>query len=239
MSEIGKFIGPLTEDALKQAGEEAGIYYQCDIAHEIARERTGREMAQFALVEAMSKLENNKIDQMTGLYRRDAFIEEASNRIKKTSRYSSRRTDGVDSALFIMLDIIGLHDINNQGGQAAGDEAIKATSDLLKRISRIPEVDIAGRLGGDEFALLMFYKREQGIITDKKMIARVHRRMERARKIDDKADQRIPGLRFDYITVNYSQTVLSVEDLFPQVDPKRTGASPKLSISQKAHQLTV
>src|SRR6266404_1174613 len=155
MENQGKFIGPLPKDIYQEVVDEIHLPPTSRLVEEIAREKYGRRMAQLALNEALEKLENSKVDQMTGFLRRDAFLEELQKSLDGFYRDHQGRKGDSDAALFIMLDIVGLHDINNSGGQAAGDKAIKATADFIRQIARREDIDIKGRLGGDEFAVFM------------------------------------------------------------------------------------
>jgi diguanylate cyclase (GGDEF)-like protein len=56
-------------------------------------------------------------------------------------------------AIILFADMDGLKQINDNYGHAAGDIAICACADILKKAAGVN--GIAGRLGGDEFALMM------------------------------------------------------------------------------------
>jgi diguanylate cyclase (GGDEF)-like protein len=53
----------------------------------------------------------------------------------------------------LALDIDRLKEINDVGGHAAGDDAIRRVARAMERIAR--HSDVVGRLGGDEFAMLL------------------------------------------------------------------------------------
>lgn len=84
-------------------------------------------------------------DEMTGLYNRRGFIRLAYYHLKfaKRSQYS---------LMVFFFDVDKLKQINDNFGHEAGDQAIIATAEILKRIFR--ETDIIARLGGDEFVVL-------------------------------------------------------------------------------------
>jgi diguanylate cyclase (GGDEF)-like protein len=84
-------------------------------------------------------------DTLTGLYNRRGFILIG----EKIHSLSVRSTS--DYTLFF-ADIDGLKAINDTWGHEAGDEAIAACADILRRTFRTS--DIVARLGGDEFTIL-------------------------------------------------------------------------------------
>jgi diguanylate cyclase (GGDEF)-like protein len=53
----------------------------------------------------------------------------------------------------LALDIDRLKEINDAGGHAAGDDAIRRVTHALQGVAR--NSDVVGRLGGDEFAMLL------------------------------------------------------------------------------------
>ncbi|MBV8926036.1 MAG: GGDEF domain-containing protein [Bradyrhizobium sp.] len=58
------------------------------------------------------------------------------------------------SGALILLDVDRLKPINDAFGHAAGDQVLKAISEVLTR--QVRASDVVGRLGGDEFALLLW-----------------------------------------------------------------------------------
>lgn len=221
MSETGKFIGPLTEESLLQAGKDFRVFYRCDIAFEIARERTGREAAQLALSDTIEKLESSKIDRMTGFLQRDAFLEELQKRLDGLQHQKHRRKSDYDSGLFIMMDIVGLHDINLEGGHAAGDKAVRDTADLIRHICRLEDGDIAGRLSrGDEFGIFMPYL--QSKIEHSQMIDKIIARIDRTRSMAHTLNIHAPAICYRYAIVG-SASLTTAEDLLAKADPKGHG----------------
>ena len=83
-------------------------------------------------------------DELTQIKNRRGFMEQAMemNRV-----YKNRK------AIILFADMDGLKQINDNYGHAAGDIAICACADILKKAAGVH--GIAGRLGGDEFALMM------------------------------------------------------------------------------------
>lgn len=83
-------------------------------------------------------------DELTQIKNRRGFMEQA---MKMNRIYKNRK------AIILFADMDGLKQINDNYGHAAGDIAICACADILKKAAGVN--GIAGRLGGDEFALMM------------------------------------------------------------------------------------
>ena len=97
-----------------------------------------------ALREKLSRL--SKSDELTGIFNRRGFIEASEQQIKIGSRLKLEL-----GILFIDLD--GMKPINDTFGHDMGDEALRATTQVLLRTLR--KSDLVGRLGGDEFVALV------------------------------------------------------------------------------------
>lgn len=92
------------------------------------------------------RLENlSRTDELTGLLNRRAFFADAE------ARLLNLRSDGVNSAVLLYLDIDNLKSVNDQLGHASGDYVIASFARELNAIRR--QRDIAARIGGDEFLM--------------------------------------------------------------------------------------
>lgn len=85
-------------------------------------------------------------DRLTGLYNRRLFEEHLDVAVAR-----SRRTD--DPLSLLVVDLDGLKRINDLGGHAAGDDALRALAEALTSSTRA--TDVCCRLGGDEFAAIL------------------------------------------------------------------------------------
>ena len=85
------------------------------------------------------------MDELTGLYNRRGFQALAERQLKLASR-SGR------AMLMFFMDVDGLKQINDSFGHSEGDEALRRTTDALKKTFR--DSDVIARLGGDEFAVM-------------------------------------------------------------------------------------
>lgn len=87
-----------------------------------------------------------RVDSLTGVRNRRSFLAESENRLKLARR------KGLSVGL-LLFDIDYFKSINDNYGHAAGDEALRAFSQLIASHTR--DVDVFGRIGGEEFALLL------------------------------------------------------------------------------------
>jgi diguanylate cyclase (GGDEF)-like protein len=85
-------------------------------------------------------------DVLTGLKNRRAFQEAALGEIERTRRHWRPFT-------VALLDLDGFKQVNDTFGHEAGDEALVAVGEVLRRRLRV--ADVAARMGGDEFAVLL------------------------------------------------------------------------------------
>ena len=87
----------------------------------------------------------SKTDELTGLLNRRGFMELGQQTIDIAVVLNQ-------GGMVIFGDMDGLKNINDTYGHDAGDRAIKAEAEILKKNFRAS--DIVGRLGGDEFVII-------------------------------------------------------------------------------------
>ena len=85
-------------------------------------------------------------DPLTGLYDRRSFDRLLEMAVSRSIRYGWPFT-------LVIIDLDHLKDINDKGGHAAGDVALRTLSERFRRVLRFG--DNAARIGGDEFALIL------------------------------------------------------------------------------------
>ena len=96
-------------------------------------------------IESHEKLERlARVDELTGLLNRRAFIHD----IEKRMAVLRRRERG--AALFY-VDLDNFKQVNDELGHERGDEVLAALAHMLSRGSRVG--DLIARMGGDEFAM--------------------------------------------------------------------------------------
>src|SRR5688572_25031568 len=84
-------------------------------------------------------------DVLTGLLTRRAFLERLGQEHERLQRYPQPLS-------VLLLDVDGLKAINDRGGHASGDAALRAIGDAIRRGLRA--ADTGCRFGGDEFAVM-------------------------------------------------------------------------------------
>lgn len=87
-----------------------------------------------------------RTDRLTGLDNRSAWDELLASEDSRRLRYG-------EDVTIVSADLDGLKAINDRDGHAAGDQALKAAAELLRRSARAS--DRVARVGGDEFLVLM------------------------------------------------------------------------------------
>src|SRR5262249_36172246 len=85
------------------------------------------------------------VDQLTQLYNRRGFLELGAALLREA------RGQGAPLAV-LFVDLDGLKRINDELGHAAGDAAICAAAEVLRKSVR--RTDLVARLGGDEYVVL-------------------------------------------------------------------------------------
>jgi diguanylate cyclase (GGDEF)-like protein len=83
-------------------------------------------------------------DTLTGLMNRRAFLREAGRRLEQHRRMGRK-------AVLIYTDLDDFKKLNDAGGHAAGDAALKAVGAILNK--RLRAGDLSVRVGGDEFGI--------------------------------------------------------------------------------------
>ncbi|MDZ7829194.1 MAG: EAL domain-containing protein [Halofilum sp. (in: g-proteobacteria)] len=84
-------------------------------------------------------------DALTGLYSRNGFMQQLSERIEQRGWQAS--------GTVLVLDIIGQRDINDAHGYEIGDRLLSEVGRRLRE--QVGEHGFVGRIGGDEFALYL------------------------------------------------------------------------------------
>jgi diguanylate cyclase len=91
-------------------------------------------------------------DGLTGLLNRQAFMQRAEGALAWARRYG-------EALSLLLIDLDHFKRINDAGGHAAGDEALRRFADCLRSCMR--RGDLACRYGGEEFGVLLWHADEQ------------------------------------------------------------------------------
>jgi len=84
-------------------------------------------------------------DKLTGVLSRNGFVEHLAKYIDD----NGWQTD----AMVVLLDLVGLHDINDAHGYSAGDTLLRRVAERLQQKTEL--VALIGRTGGDEFTIFV------------------------------------------------------------------------------------
>ena len=85
-------------------------------------------------------------DELTGLANHRQFYHQLAREVRRAQRYRRPLT-------LLMLDLDHFKQYNDRFGHLAGDQALRATAEVLRRNAR--DVDILARYGGEEFAIIL------------------------------------------------------------------------------------
>lgn len=85
-------------------------------------------------------------DPLTGVFNRGRLDAELASAIR------SRKQHGAMEFAVLMIDVIGLKEVNDKYGHEAGDVLIRETAAALQKVCRA--TDAFGRYGGDEFVVI-------------------------------------------------------------------------------------
>lgn len=85
-------------------------------------------------------------DPLTGVFNRGRLDAELASAVRR------RKQNSVMEFAVLMIDVIGLKEVNDKYGHEAGDVLIRETAVALKKLCRA--TDAFGRYGGDEFVVI-------------------------------------------------------------------------------------
>jgi diguanylate cyclase (GGDEF)-like protein len=87
----------------------------------------------------------SRTDPLTGLRNQRAFEERFADEVARAARYGGPLS-------LLIADVDSLKAVNDRGGHHAGNLALRAVGDAMRKHAR--QTDLAARIGGDEFALI-------------------------------------------------------------------------------------
>ncbi len=143
-------------------------------------------------------------DELTGCASLDSLDRRLRDEFERARRYS------LQFAL-VLIDIDRLREVNEKGGQAAGDRVLTELGSMLQREIRAP--DFVARYGGDEFALILPETDGNG---GRNFVARLRQVLSR-HTFPDLGPGRVPELSAGVVAFPHSE-VLRPEDLFSLVE---------------------
>ena len=128
---------PSTGSLIQTAVNLTGVYLLAFVGGSVGREQRRARDAAIRL---------STIDSLTGLYTRTYFFTALEREIARGDR-SGR------AFCLVMLDLDDLKSINDRFGHIAGDQVLRAVSDIVR--GGVRKIDVAARYGGDEFVALL------------------------------------------------------------------------------------
>lgn len=160
---VAMFLGLIVYLIYRHRRKYAAALRQQQKLEKIVSERTQElENRNKELVELNHKLKAaSSTDSLTGLKNRrflDDFIEPEINAIDRqlqdltVENKTSEQVDIAPGLLFMMIDLDGFKQINDNHGHYAGDQALIQVRNILKSCCR--QSDIIIRWGGDEFLII-------------------------------------------------------------------------------------
>jgi diguanylate cyclase (GGDEF)-like protein len=135
---------------LKNAGERSETDL-LRLGNEFGRE-LGMALSKALLFNQMEM--HSRIDGLTGILRRQAFMDRLEDEIKKANAFSV-------PFCVLMIDIDHFKAVNDGHGHAAGDAVLARVGQILKE--SIYETDVVGRYGGEEFIVLLPHAELEGV----------------------------------------------------------------------------
>ncbi|MDX1605598.1 MAG: diguanylate cyclase, partial [Candidatus Competibacterales bacterium] len=110
-------------------------------------EITGKKRAETRLLQLSNELKVlAEIDSLTGLSNRRHFMSQVQQEVARSQRL--RRP-----LALLVLDVDLFKQVNDRYGHQAGDQALQAIAQTMRRVTR--PYDFVGRIGGEEFAVLL------------------------------------------------------------------------------------
>jgi diguanylate cyclase (GGDEF)-like protein len=122
---------------IQMAVNLTGVYLLAYVGASVGREQRRARDAAIRL---------STIDSLTGLYNRTYFFTALEREIARGDR-SGR------AFCLVMLDLDDLKAVNDRFGHIAGDQVLRAVSEVVR--SGVRKIDVAARYGGDEFVALL------------------------------------------------------------------------------------
>jgi diguanylate cyclase (GGDEF)-like protein/PAS domain S-box-containing protein len=143
-------------------------------------------------------------DPLTDCLNRAAVLDRLGHALERLQRH-----DGTGLGV-VSIDLDHFKAVNDTYGHAAGDLALKAAAEAIKRVTR--PGDTIGRMGGDEFVVIL--EEVDGPDQSDQLAERIRRSIRRTRVANDGA----PIALRASVGVHWTAGVLTVTDLLARAD---------------------
>ncbi len=138
-------VGASAEGVLRMDSPTAGVYTQDDVRFlDILLDLVDTAITNARLFAQTQQLALT--DGLTGLYRRQPFLEQLARELARAGR--SR-----EPVTVLMLDLDNFKQYNDTYGHPAGDGVLKAVAQILR--AAVPPEGVCARYGGEEMAIVL------------------------------------------------------------------------------------
>ena len=173
-------VGASAEGVLRLDSPTAGVYTQDDLRFlDILLDLVETAMTNARLFAQTQQLALT--DGLTGLYRRQPFLEQLARELARASRSK-------EPVSLLMLDLDNFKQYNDTHGHPAGDAALKAVAQIIRAAA--PLEGLCARYGGEEMAIILpNASRDHG----KAMAERIRRGVESLGEPRDSTQAKVHG----------------------------------------------
>ncbi|MCX7982690.1 MAG: diguanylate cyclase [Syntrophales bacterium] len=132
-----------------RAGADDYIHWSMAIDEIMARIFVGQRLCEYTqdLISENEKIKLiSRLEPLTGTFNRSATLDELNIAMYRASRERI-------SLSTVLLDVVGMHEINEEYGSRVGDRILQEVARIIS--ANIRKTDVLGRVGGDDFLVIL------------------------------------------------------------------------------------